>query len=277
MPGTAADAMSEHALGVIRFAYYLGSLGAFAFLVTWEGGDPKTPPPPRRFQHILRNLALLGLVVAIADGLVLGWLMRVPWRLTESQGLLSELSLPLAGLFAVGFVLADLFDYAFHRLLHRWRWMWLIHCVHHSDPHVDASTGARFHPAEVVVEVVLKTSLFLFLGIPLWVEGARAVILNPLNLVQHANVEYPRWIERWFGWLLVTPDMHRIHHSPEPRETNSNFGAVFSFWDRLFGTHLRRDPESVPTYGLRRLADDSWQTLSGMVLTPIRARGLGDL
>ena len=81
--------MSEHGLAIIRYAYYLGTLGAFAFLVTWEGGDPKSTPPPHRLRHILRNLALLGLVVVIADGLVLGWLMQVPWRLTESQGLLS--------------------------------------------------------------------------------------------------------------------------------------------------------------------------------------------
>jgi sterol desaturase/sphingolipid hydroxylase (fatty acid hydroxylase superfamily) len=269
--------MSEHALAMIRYAYYFGGLGAFAFLVTWETGDPKSTPPPHRLRHILRNLALLGLVVVIADGLVLGWLMHVPQRLTESRGLLSDLAPPAAVLLGLGFLLADLFDYAFHRLLHRWRWLWLIHSVHHSDPHLDASTGGRFHPAEVVLEVVLKTIIFLALGIPLWVEGARAVILNPLNLAQHANVEYPRWFERGLGWLLVTPGIHRIHHSPEMRETNSNFGAVFSFWDRMFGTYLEPDLTREPAYGLRKLVTDSWQSVTGMMLTPIRARKLGHL
>ena len=269
--------MSEHALSALRFAYYAATLGAFAFLVTWEGGDPKASPPPRRLRHILRNLALFAIVVAVADGLVLGWLMDVPRRLTESRGLLSELSLPPLAFFACGFVLADLFDYGLHRLLHRWRWLWLIHSVHHSDAHLDASTGVRFHPAEVVIETVLKTSLFLALGIPLWVEGARAVVLNPLNLMQHANVDYPVWIERSLSWLLVTPDMHRVHHSPEQRETNSNFGAVFSFWDRLFGTYVRPEAARAPVYGLRGLASESWQTVAGMVLTPVRARGLAEL
>jgi sterol desaturase/sphingolipid hydroxylase (fatty acid hydroxylase superfamily) len=267
--------MSEHALGVIRFAYYAGTLGAFAFLVTWEAGNPESPA--RRLRHILRNLALFVLVVALADGVVLGWLMRVPQRLTESDGLLSTLALPPIALFACGFVLADLFDYGFHRLLHRWRWLWLVHSVHHSDAQLDASTGVRFHPAEVVLETVLKTALFLGLGIPLWVEGARAVVLNPLNLAQHANVEYPRWIERCLSWLLVTPDMHRVHHSAEPRETNSNFGAVFSFWDRLFGTYVRPGEAGERSYGLRALAAESWQTVAGMVLTPVRARGLAQL
>ena len=269
--------MSEHALGVLRFAYYAGTLATFAFLVTWEGGDPKSPPPQHRLRHILRNLALFGLVLALADGLVLGWLMQVPWRLTESRGWLTELSLSPIALAVIGFVLADFFDYAFHRLLHRWRWLWLIHCVHHSDSHLDASTGARFHPAEVVLETVLKTSVFLALGIPLWAEGARAVVLNPLNLMQHANVEYPAWIEHRLGWLLVTPDMHRIHHSPEAHETNSNFGAVFSCWDRLFGTYIRPDRARAPVYGLRQLDADGWQTVAGMMLTPVRARGLGEL
>jgi sterol desaturase/sphingolipid hydroxylase (fatty acid hydroxylase superfamily) len=269
--------MSEHTLAIIRYAYYLGGLGAFAFLVTWESGDPKSTPPPHRLRHILRNLALFGLVVVIADGFVLGWLMHVPQRLTDSRGLLSALSLPEAVLFGIGFLLADLFDYGFHRLLHRWRWLWLIHSVHHSDPHLDASTGGRFHPAEVVLEVVLKAIMFVALGIPLWVEGARAVFLNPLNLAQHANVEYPRWIERRLGWLLVTPGIHRVHHSPEMSETNSNFGAVFSFWDRMFGTYLEPDLAREPTYGLRKLASDPWQSVTGMMLTPLRARRLGEL
>jgi sterol desaturase/sphingolipid hydroxylase (fatty acid hydroxylase superfamily) len=269
--------MSEHALALIRFAYYAGTLGTFAFLITWEAGDPKVPPSAIRLRHILRNAGLLGLVIVIADVLVLGWLLRVPWRLTESDGLLSAIPLPAVALFALGFVLTDLFDYAFHRLLHRWRWLWLIHSVHHSDPQLDASTGLRFHPGEVVIEVVLKTFLFLGLGIPLWVEGARAVVLNPVNLLQHANVEYPRWIERRLGWLIVTADMHRIHHSPDARDTNSNYGAVFSFWDRWFGTYTAPDPARVPSYGLRALVADSWQTVAGMMLTPIRARRLGSL
>ena len=271
------DAVSDYALVLLRFAYYAGTLGTFAFLVTWEAGDPKLPPAANRLRHILRNVALLGLIVVIADVLVLGWLMRVPWRLTENDGLLSGLRLPALALFALGFVLVDLFDYGFHRLLHRWRWLWLIHSVHHSDTHVDASTGARFHPGEVTIEVVLKTFLMLGLGIPLWVEGARAVVLNPVNLLQHANVEYPRWIERRLGWLLVTAEMHRIHHSPDARETNSNYGAVFSFWDRWFGTYTQPDPARVPSYGLRKLAAEPWQTVAGMMLTPLRARGLGAL
>jgi sterol desaturase/sphingolipid hydroxylase (fatty acid hydroxylase superfamily) len=269
--------MSEHALALLRFAYYAGTLGAFAFFVTWEAGDPRIVPQTSRLRHILRNAAVLALVIVIADVLVLGWLLGVPSRLTESDGLLTTLALPALAQFALGFVLVDFFDYGFHRLLHRWRWLWLIHSVHHSDPQVDASTAMRFHPVEVTLEVALKTFLFLGLGIPLWVEGARAVLLNPVNFAQHANVEYPPWIERRLGWLIVTADMHRIHHSPDAQETNSNYGAVFSFWDRWFGTYTPPAAARARAFGLRALAADSWQTVAGMMLTPIRARRLGTL
>lgn len=269
--------MSEDALGFIRVAYYAGTLATFAFLATWEGGDPRIAPRSSRWRHILRNVAVLGLVIVIADGVILGWLLGINRRLTVSDGLLTALALPALAQFALGFLLADFFDYGFHRLLHRWRWLWLIHSVHHSDPQVDVSTGARFHPIEVTIEVALKSLLLLGLGIPLWVEGARAVLLNPINFYQHGNVEYPPWIERRLGWLLVTAEMHRLHHSPDRAETDSNYGAVFSFWDRWFGTYTAPDPSRGRSFGLRALAAESWQSVAGMMLTPLRARRLGAL
>lgn len=269
--------MSDHALILFRFAYYAGALGTFAFLVTWEAGAPRIAPRTSRLRHILRNVAVLGLVVVIADVLVLEWLLGVRERLTASDGLLTALALPALAQFAIGFVLVDLFDYGFHRLMHRWRWLWLFHCVHHSEAELDASTALRFHPVEVTIGVLLKTFLFLGLGIPLWVEGARAIVLNPINLLQHGNVEYPAWIERRLGWLVVTAEMHRIHHSPDAHETNSNYGVVFSFWDRWFGTYTPPNSTRGRTFGLRALVADSWQTVVGMMLTPIRARRLGTL
>ncbi len=203
--------------------------------------------------------------------------MDVPFRLTESNGALTSLALPVFAQFALGFLLLDLFDYGYHRVAHRVRGLWLLHAVHHSDPQLDATTGMRFHPVEVTIEMVLKTALLLGLGLPLWVEGARAVFLNPANLLQHANVAFPAWVERRLSWLLVTPAMHRIHHSPDMRETNSNYGAVFSFWDRLFGTYRPPEAGHLPGVGLRKLRDDRWQTVWGMLMTPIRARPLGTL
>jgi sterol desaturase/sphingolipid hydroxylase (fatty acid hydroxylase superfamily) len=93
-------------------------------------------------------------------------------------------------------------------------------------------------------------------------------------MAQHANIDYPRWVDRAFGWLLVTPAMHRIHHSPDQRETDSNYGIMFSFWDRLFGTYRTADPIRKASFGLDRLRGERWQTLAGMLVTPIAARGI---
>jgi sterol desaturase/sphingolipid hydroxylase (fatty acid hydroxylase superfamily) len=194
--------------------------------------------------------------------------------LTVSVGLTTPLDLsPLAQL-ALGFVVLDFFDYAFHRLKHHWRWLWLLHAVHHSDLQVDASTGVRFHPVEVAVETTLKVLLLLALGIPLWVEGARAVVLNPFIFFQHANLAYPPWLENAIGGVVVNPSTHRLHHSPDPRETNSNYGTIFLLWDRLFGTYVAPSGPRPEQYGLAPLADERWQSLLGMLTTPLRARSL---
>jgi sterol desaturase/sphingolipid hydroxylase (fatty acid hydroxylase superfamily) len=270
------NAVTAQGLNFLSLSYFCAFAGTFAFLVVLEGGAAASTASGRG-RHIARNIGLFALILIVADGVVLTWLIGVPFRLTESNGVLTSLALPAFAEFALGFLLLDVFDYGFHRLIHRVRWLWLIHAVHHSDTRLDATTGVRFHPAEVTIQVVLKTGLLLTLGIPLWVEGARAVFVNPANLLQHANVAFPDWVERWFSWLLVTPAMHRIHHSPEMLENNSNYGAILSIWDRIFGTYRR--PQKVPlqNVGLRKLQDDSWQTLVGMLMTPVRARGLGSL
>jgi sterol desaturase/sphingolipid hydroxylase (fatty acid hydroxylase superfamily) len=269
--------VTARGLEVLTLAYLCGFAGTLAFLIALEGGSAAAPAAAARWRHAARNIGLFALVVIIADGVVLTWLMGVPFRLTESHGALTPLALPPVAQFALGFLLLDLFDYGYHRLSHRVRPLWLMHAVHHSDPRLDTTTGMRFHPAEVAIEVVLKVALLLALGLPLWVEGARAVLLNPANLLQHANVAFPAWVERWPAWLLVTPAMHRIHHSPDMPETNSNYGAIFSLWDRMFGTYRRPSPGRGQIFGLRKLHDDRWQTLAGMLMTPVRARRLGTL
>ena len=270
--------MSGEALRALSDAYFVANVGVFAFLVVLEGGRDALVATTGRWRHVLRNFGLFATVLLIADGVVLGWWLGVPSMLTLSDGWLTPLGLPPLAQFALGFTLLDLFDYFYHRLVHRWRPLWLLHAVHHSDLHVDASTAVRFHPLEVSIEMTLKSLLLLALGIPLWVEGARAVVLNPWSAVQHANIVYPRRLERAIGWLLVTAPMHRLHHSPEPRETNSNYGVVFSFWDRMFGTYVAPSGPGPQRYGLARLGGEArWQSVAGMLLTPVRARAFATL
>lgn len=270
--------ISPHALYLIRLAYFGAFIGMWAFLVTWEGGSSKWRLPARRWRHIARNFALFLLAVVIADGVVGLGLFGIDERLNiRPNGLLTPFDLPIWALVIVGVFATDLAGYAVHRLSHRWRWLWLIHSVHHSDHHLDVSTAVRQHPVEMVVDVALLTGTLMALGVPLWVEGLRAALLNPQAMAQHANIDYPRWVERTFGWLLVTPAIHRVHHSPDPQQTNTNYGIMFSFWDRLFGTYRVADATSLQKFGLERLQDERWQTLPGMLTTPIAARGIPTL
>lgn len=266
--------LNEQWLDWIRQAYLVSSFGAFVFLVVLEGGVSSDKPTSARLRHVLRNLGLFALVVLIADGLVLGVLFDTPYRLSASNGLLTPFELSPLACFAIGFVLLDFMAYWLHRISHRWRWLWRLHAVHHSDTSLDASTALRAHPVEVSISVVLIVAILHGLGIPLWVEGARAIIANPWAMFQHSSVSRIDWLERSLGWILATPDIQKIHHSTEARQINSNFGVVFSCWDRLFGTYLDPAQESVLDVGVPALSDDTWQTVGGMMLTPVKARGL---
>lgn len=263
-------------LSLLRIAYYGLMAGTFAFLLLWEDGSPLVQGMPSRRRHVLRNLALFVCVVAVADGLVGAWLLDIPSRLTITPpGPLT--SLPLIAQLIVAFVVMDLSTYAIHRLFHAQRWLWLMHSVHHSDAHVDVSTSIRHHPIEVAIDVAVKLALYLLLGLPLWMEAARTLLINPLSMAQHANITYPAWCERWLRWLLVTPAMHRVHHRPEARFTDSNYGQCFSFWDRIFGTYRAPEATAAPRFGLVNLAAESFQSFAGMLLTPVRARHLPTL
>ena len=284
MPGRDATAkpalalLDPHLLYLVRLAYFGGFIGAWSFLIIVEGGIPRWGWPARRWRHIARNVALFLLAVIVADGIVGFGLFRLGDRLNiQPNGLLTPLGLPLWGLVIAGLLACDLAGYAFHRLSHRWRWLWLIHSVHHSDCELDLSTAVREHPAEMICDVAILAGTLTVLGIPVWVEGLRAAFLNPQSMAQHANIEYPRWVERAFGWLLVTPAMHRVHHSPDLLQTNSNYGNMFSIWDRLFGTYRVPDPGFPEKFGLDRLQGERWQTFPGMLLTPVAARTIPTL
>ncbi|MGH8799730.1 MAG: sterol desaturase family protein [Casimicrobiaceae bacterium] len=265
-------------LSLLRIAYYGLMAGTFAFLLLWEDGSPLVRSVPARRRHVLRNLALFVCVVAVADGVVGAWLLDIPSRLTVAPpGLLTPLALPLAAQVLVAFVVIDLVGYAVHRVFHAQRWLWLLHSVHHSDSQVDVSTSVRHHPIEVAIDVTLKLGLYLLLGLPLWIEAARTLLMNPLSMVQHANIAYPAWVERTLRWLLVTPAMHRVHHLAEARDTNANFGQCLSVWDRIFGTYRVPDPARAPRFGLDKLHDNAFQSVAGMLLTPVRARRLPTL
>ena len=172
----------------------------------------------------------------------------------------------------IAFFLLDLAIYLQHRLFHEVPVLWRLHRVHHADLDVDVTTGARFHPLEILLSLGIKFLIIVIVGAPPMAVLAFEIGLNATSMFNHSNVWIASSVERVLRWLVVTPDMHRVHHSMVRRETDSNFGFNFPWWDRLFSTY-RAEPEAGHegmTIGTEPFRDPKELRLDRMLLQPIR-------
>ena len=151
----------------------------------------------------------------------------------------------------------DLAIYAQHVAAHRWRWLWRLHQVHHSNLDFDTTTAVRFHPLEILLSMLYKVLWVLALGAPPLAVIAFEIILSACALFNHGNVNLPSKFEHGLRWLLIMPDLHRFHHSARPQETDSNYGFSLSCWDRCFKTYCAapREPQSTMLIGLMGFQD----------------------
>ncbi|MBI4006785.1 MAG: sterol desaturase family protein [Gammaproteobacteria bacterium] len=206
-------------------------------MLVWERSAPR-----RKYAGIqgrrLNNLALLGIDAAVVillfpiTSIGTAFLAaRLDWGLFNVW----PVSYPLA--FLISVLILDLGIYCQHRLFHTSKWIWPLHRVHHSDLHLDATTGVRFHPLEVIIYTVLKIGIVLAIGAPVAAVALFEFLLIAASLFYHANVSMPTPIERVLRTVFITPDVHRIHHSAWHPDMYSNFGNLFIWWDRLFGTY----------------------------------------
>ena len=262
--------MEPSVLQWARDSYLLANVAAFGFFLAIESGDGAMLARSGRVRHVGRNVGLWLLLLFLTDVVVLGWWLEVPKLLTVSDGLLTPFLSSSLAQFVLGFLLIDLYQYGFHVASHRFRWLWRLHAVHHSDTDVDASTALRFHPLEAALQYGLLTWMLLLLGVPLWVEGARAAITNPLELFQHTNHAFPAYLERLLGKVFITPPMHRLHHSTAVAERDSNYGVTLKLWDQIFGTYQEPLSATPQRFGVEACDNDRWQTVTGMLLTPLR-------
>lgn len=158
------------------------------------------------------------------------------WVRAQNFGLMRLLPLPDWAQFALSFALLDLSFYYWHLLNHKLPWLWRFHNVHHIDPDLDVSTGFRFHFGEVLLSTLFRVLQVFVIGMPLLAFALYEVVFQCETLFHHSNLRLPIRFERWLNLLLVTPRMHGIHHSQIRRETNSNYGVVFPWWDRIHRT-----------------------------------------
>jgi sterol desaturase/sphingolipid hydroxylase (fatty acid hydroxylase superfamily) len=171
-----------------------------------------------------------------------------------------------------GFLVLDLLRYGVHRCEHAVPLFWRFHALHHSDPDVDVTTSVRHHPIEYVFASAVYWLAVLLLDVPVVVVLSHGLAVFGMAAVQHGNIRLPEWLERWLQPVLVTVDMHRIHHSVVFDQANSNYGAVLSVWDQLFGTHtsISRAQHDRIVFGVRELPRSECLKPSAMLLTPWR-------
>jgi sterol desaturase/sphingolipid hydroxylase (fatty acid hydroxylase superfamily) len=188
----------------------------------------------------------------------------------RSWGLLNNLTLPYWIKVIVAVILFDLGIYFQHVLFHAVPLLWRLHLVHHADLDFDVTTGLRFHPIEMIVSLGIKLSIVAVLGPPALAVLIFEILLNGTAMFNHANIRVPLVVDRYLRLFVVTPDMHRVHHSTIPSETNSNFGFNLPWWDRLFGTYRSQPSEGheAMTIGLSQFRDPGRLTLPWVLALP---------
>ena len=246
-------------------------LAVFAAMSIWEMAAPrrhlKSPKRLRWFHNLsltaLNSIAVKLVFPAAAVGTAfVGEL--------NAWGLFNTLQVPalLAGMMSL--VLLDLTIYTQHFLFHKVSLFWRVHRMHHTDLDIDVTTGARFHPIEIVVSMVIKISVIVNLGAPAWSVLLFEMLLNATSMFNHSNIRIPIAVDGLLRKIVVTPDMHRVHHSVIIEETNSNFGFNFAWWDRLFGTYRDQPSQGhdAMVIGLANFRDLKYLTLPWMLSVP---------
>lgn len=221
-------------------AYRLGFFAAiFTVMLVWELLAPRRVLSVSKLQRWANNLGLLLLNSVVLRFLFPAAAVGIAYSVNDmGWGLFNWLALPFWVEVVVAVLLLDLAIYLQHLMMHRVPLLWRLHRVHHADLDIDLTTGSRFHTIEIVVSMLIKWGVIALLGPALLAVLVFEILLNGMALFNHANVRLPRSVDRWVRGLLVTPDMHRVHHSILRRETNSNYGFNLSLWDRCFRTYI---------------------------------------
>ena len=250
-------------------------LGIFALMAIWEVVLPRRrlrEPKGARWginigMTLLNTLIVRFVFPAGAVGVAV-------WAEGGGYGILRAIDISHAFAGVLSIVLLDLAIYTQHVVFHHVGPLWRLHMMHHTDLDLDVTSGARFHPIEIVLSMFIKIALVLFLGPPAWAVVIFEVALNAMAMFNHSNVRIPLPLDRVLRWLVVTPDMHRVHHSVVVKELNSNFGFNLSWWDRIFRTYTDQPSQGHEdmTIGLANFRELKLLSLPLLVALPFTAR-----
>ncbi len=270
--------MSEFMLGhepAIRFVF---SVAIFALVASGEALFPRRVQQIGRLVRWPSNLGLVALNTVLVRILLptaaVGLAVIAEAR---GWGLLNAIALPVWLTLPLAVVALDLAIYLQHVVFHAVPALWRLHRMHHADLEFDVTTGLRFHPVEIALSMAIKLLVIAALGPSALAVLVFEVLLNATSTFNHGNVALPRGVDRVLRWIVVTPDMHRVHHSIHPAETNSNFGFNLPWWDCLLGTYRAqpRDGHEGMTIGIEQFRTPHDLRLDRMLIQPVRGPASG--
>lgn len=253
---------------IIRLSSFFG---VFGLMAAWEITASRRLLNDSKVRRWFSNLAIVVINTLVVRVVFSTTAVSVAF-LTEEKGwgLLNAVDWPVGLTFLAAVVALDFVLYLQHVMFHAVPFLWRFHMMHHADLDVDVTTGARFHPVEIIFSFIIKMAAIVLLGPPAQAVLIFEVFLNATAMFNHSNIRMPRSLDHALRWIVVTPDMHRIHHSVIRGETNSNFGFNIPWWDRLLGTY-RPDPRlghEKMVLGLEQFRDPTRLGLWGMLVLP---------
>jgi sterol desaturase/sphingolipid hydroxylase (fatty acid hydroxylase superfamily) len=222
-------------------------------------------------RHLGPNLALTLLTFVTSAGLNVGMLLGLVWLQSAGWGLFNAVELPLIVEIVLGIVVLDLAWYATHVSMHKSPFLWRFHSIHHSDPAVDVTTTIRQHPGETLVRYAYLAAFGFAVGASPVAFAIYRVWSALHGLFEHANIKLPQWLDTAITFVFSSPDMHKVHHSRDPRYTDTNYTNIFSIWDRLFGTFTPARHGRDVDYGLEGFDAPGHQSTIGLLALPLRA------
>ncbi len=260
----------------IRPGFFVGTLSV---MVLWEIVAPKRALTVSKALRWTNNIGLVFfnsfIVRLIFPAAAVGVAI---FAADHGWGLLNYYSIPFTLSVVLSIIAMDFIIYLQHVLVHAVPVLWRLHRVHHADLDYDVTTGARFHTLEIILSMLIKFATIVVLGPPVVAVIIFEVVLNAMAMFNHGNVGLPKGLDKLLRWFIVTPDMHRVHHSIEDDETNSNFGFNLSWWDRLFGTYRDqpRGGHQAMKIGIHKFTDvkqTNW--ITGMLAIPFMGKMSG--
>lgn len=254
-------------------SYYRTAMLVAGLVLLWviEGVIPRKrfSQKHNKYRHAGTNLFFTLTTAAVNLAFAFLIIKASMWTAREEFGLLYSLSLPLWLHALLAVLMMDFIGaYLVHLIQHKVAWMWHFHKIHHTDKEVDATTALRHHPVESVFRVGALFIAIVAMGIPVWMVMLYQSLSAFMSQFNHANIHLPHWLDKTLSWIIVSPDMHKVHHSRYQPETDSNYANIFSIWDRLFGTFVTVKDTTSLRYGLDEYQDARYSQIGPLLKAP---------